>query len=114
MKAVTVYMSCDVCGIQEEHEDELNVTVNTVSLNGMIYEIDMCPQCKMDEARRLATIGRAPSNPQVRKRTTAGRKQAAKVRAWWLEQHATMDTDLSAYQERGRIPDDVLTAYEGR
>lgn len=98
--------TCDDCMIEDE-PGGIIVRPHRVSMNGVYYDIDLCATCTSDRAIWLSQVGRTPANPPKPKRSAASRKQAAEIRAWALAHNF----DIT---DRGRIPDQVVKAWENR
>ncbi|MFH9606927.1 Lsr2 family protein [Streptomyces sp. NPDC017448] len=94
---------------QKEGED---ITTETFSLNGKMYEIDLSPanRAKLEKALKpFIEAGRKVKKGQAGTATrtapsASGNKETAEIRAWAKENGHSVN-------ERGRIPADIKALY---
>lgn len=108
---VIVRLVCDLCS----DDTEAHSTVQFAPAAGELFELDLCRaheeefdgvMARWQAAGRRADAAERASQPAQRRRRAADRKRLRAIREW---AKSNGFPDLS---ERGRLPSDVLTAYE--
>lgn len=103
-------MTCDL----PTHRRKLDATedVGTVSfsLNGSVYEIDLCPQHSRDLQEKLGLFERHSRKVRLgkgrpRRRTVRQRQRSSEVREWARKRGYEL-------ADRGRIPASIVDEYE--
>jgi Lsr2 len=111
MHKTTIEMTCDLPNHRRKLDANEDVESYSFSLNGSAYEIDLCPQHRKAFEEKLGLferfgrkVRRGKGRP-TRTRTKNHRARTSEIRGWAREHGYEL-------ADRGRIPMDVVSAYE--